>query len=148
MYICAPFLQYLTESEASVICKQLGYSRYGTLCYNKELMCSHHAVFFHIGAQNYYTYFPGVFGERVWPGILQCIGLEASLLECESVNAYCKYNSYLSVQCASELKPMATIIIVSKFITQSAQLCIKKSQSTTANFTKHFFPSKNLTFCQ
>ena len=116
-------------------------------------MCSHYAVFFHIGAQNRYTHLPGVFGERAWPGILECIGLEASLLECEShvgsVNAYyCDYNNeYLSVQCASELKPMATII-VSKFITQTAQLCIKKiSQSTAANFSKHFFPSQNLTFC-
>ena len=96
-------------------------------------MCtSHYAVFFHIGAQNRYTYLPGVFGERVWPGIFKCIGLEASLLECESnvgsVNAHCNYNDYLSVQCASELKPMATIIIVSKYITQSSQLCIKKNQ--------------------
>ena len=98
-------------------------------------MCSHYAVFFHIGAQNRYTYMylRGVFGGRLWPGILQCIGLEASLLECESnvgsVNAYCNYNDYLSVQCASEfLKPMATITIVSKYITQSPQLCIKKNQ--------------------
>ena len=96
-------------------------------------MCSHYAVFFHIGAQNHYTYLPGVFGERVWPGIIKCIGLEASLLECESnvgsVNAYCNYNDYLSVQCASELKPTATIIIVSKYITQSPQLCIKKKSA-------------------
>ena len=115
-------------------------------------MCSHHAVFFHIGAQYHYTHLPGVFGERVWPGTLECIGLEASLLECESnvgsVNAYCSYNDYLSVQCASEFFKTYgnNNNCLQVYNTKSSTMYQKISQSTAANFSKRFFPSENLTF--
>ena len=61
--------------------------------------------------------------------------METALLECESnvgsANAYCDYDEYLSVQCASELKPVGFFVVffckfstitITLYIPQTAQL--------------------------
>ena len=57
------------------------------------------------GAQDYHTYIIGVYQQNIFPGTLECSGMEASLLECENhfgrVN-YCNRGFFLNVRCASE----------------------------------------------
>ena len=95
------------EQEASVTCRQLGYSPYGIGNQVYDIVAYYLPNILSTGAQAYFSHYSLGLGQDYWLRDVQCSGQEPSLIECGNgylgyYAEYCSYGAVPSVVCVGE----------------------------------------------